>query len=443
MAQSLKRTLKDVTMNGDAVICENGKVPSNSVALRISFVEQEDSFIKYKWAIVNDELNKISSSWEFVAFGIDHKSAIVSLGNPDSIEELHALKSIIINNEAHQIVIQELRSINKRAIIYNKFLIPLSDQEILSDLTSQGIDQIFRISKSNDLGERFYTGSVIITFKLSSIPSTVVINNVKIPVKQLDPRPMLCAHCGLLGHTKSRCKKSTFPNCSKCFHCHLSTETCIKICKNCKGDHFSDDKNCDQIKQEIKILKIKENHNINYFDAKVIAGNSGDCDLREENERDKITEKLKQQIVDYNKVCEELQIERQEKEKALQDLDTAINQVQQLTETTIPEMEKRFLDYKIKNDQDVKSLQEMLQSSVKKANEDVVNLNKQNLSGIKRCKELKIKLRDHTDFYEKFTKVNPMVAASFAEYTRTNLNHPFNKKKVVSSENLNIEIDDP
>lgn len=141
-------------------------------------------------------------------------------------------------------------------------MIPLSDDEILRFLSPQGINEIFRIQKYDEISDnKVYTGSVILIFDVSrEIPSFVFCDKVKVPVNHFSPKPMLCRHCGLLGHTDKKCKRIEVNLCQICFHSHGELDRCIKVCRNCNEDHFSDNKKCIALRNELRILKVKEAH---------------------------------------------------------------------------------------------------------------------------------------------------------------------------------------
>lgn len=76
---------------------------------------------------------------------------------------------------------------------------------------------------------------------------------------------MLCQICGLLGHASKKCKNSAPNLCQNCFHTHSNDDNCTVKCKNCGESHFSNEKTCKAIINEIKKLSL------NYTDAKLMS----------------------------------------------------------------------------------------------------------------------------------------------------------------------------
>lgn len=238
--------------------------------LKISFVNQNLNFSKVSWCVIYEQLIKISNSWTFVAFADKFNSAIIS---EDSLN-IHKLinnDSITIGNDVIAVECSKIKENSKKGIIYSPMTIPLSSEFLVDKLYNQGVEEVFKIQKiDNKYGDKYFTGSVILVFSETSEVNEIKIDGVVLQLNQLTPRPMLCRHCGLIGHTILKCNKKNIIICRDCFNCHQDCEECIISCKNCQGGHKSDDKSCPAIIQEVKILKIRDTHNINYNDAKFI-----------------------------------------------------------------------------------------------------------------------------------------------------------------------------
>lgn len=274
-SNNLKRNIKDVIGGSSKT---SSKISNSQYSLRITFINSEDSFININWLRFNAVLAEVSNNWEFLAFGADHRSALLNVKSAETADLLKNVKTINANTSDEdniQIKIEEIKKTLKRGIIFNKFLIPFSNEQLADILKKQGISDFFRIQKSNsNTGVKFYTGSIIVVFDTDITPDSVIVANIKIPVSILTPRPMICHHCGLIGHTKLHCLKKDQELCNSCYYNHPVDAICKKICKQCNGKHFSNDSDCPILIQEFQIIKIKESHNINYFDAKAIVTNS-------------------------------------------------------------------------------------------------------------------------------------------------------------------------
>lgn len=403
-------------------------------SLRLSFVSLADSFVNIKWSEVHSSLNSLSDKWEFMAFGSDHRSAIITTNDPKVSNEFQSYNTIQIQGIDKLISIEILKGSNSRGIIFNKFLIPLLDVEIFNELSSQGVTDIYRIQKIYiDNGPRQYTGSVILNFKNHNIPAHVFISGVRIPVNKLAPRPMLCLHCGLIGHTVRRCKNLSVNNCSTCFFNHTIETDCNQLCKNCKGDHFSNDPICQAIKKEVKILKIKESHDVNYFDAKIIADSlfgsnqSGDvCD------QDNCVEKMRNLIKKNKDYFNELKLIREEKDKICENLKRSERENRELKEVTIPDLNDKF--QRIKNDYEskIKSMTDMMNVHIAESSTSVENLTdinlelkEENFNITKKNERLEEIKNTFEDFFNLFTTSSTVISDALKNFSLANKDHPF------------------
>lgn len=159
----------------------------------------------------------------------------------------------------------------------------------------------------------------------------------EVQVNFLNPRPMLCYHCGYLGHTSKKCKKISEKFCKKFFETHDEEQICTKKCKNCDGDHLSVDKRCPRIKEEIEILNVKAQHdNITYFEAKNI--------VKSQNPMFSRHTKTFQNLLDENrKMFVELKIEKEKNIKLTNDNNIS---------------KKAVMNLKVENHQLIKELDE-------------------------------------------------------------------------------------
>ena len=89
----------------------------------------------------------------------------------------------------------------------------------------------------------------------------------KVKLQQYINKPRYCKNCCKWGHFSSRCR--SHPRCGKCGGKH--TGTCfIKIqkCANCRADHKSYDTQCPIAVQEKVIIRLMDQQNISYNQAK-------------------------------------------------------------------------------------------------------------------------------------------------------------------------------
>lgn len=419
-------------------------------ALKISFKDPEDSFISIKWPVISALLNTISNCWEFVAFGFDHKSAIITTTDKGSADNLQKLVSVESFGVCKSIFVEQLKGGLSKGIIYNKFLIPLGEEEILNELQNQDVTEIYRLQKNNEcLNERFFTGSIILSFNSDNIPANVEINKVRISVNRLSPRPMVCSTCGLIGHTFKRCKNTNRGNCSICFFPHNIDTECMKNCKNCNiaDDHFSNDSKCPSIKKEIRILRIKEKHNINYFDAKAIANNILDFDIDLENKKsEENINELKELMAKNSRYLSELNFAREENKRISGNLTLLQEENVELKTVTIPNLNSKFQQYKEENDARTNNIKLLMEQHIEKNRIETEILTKENIDIGTECNKLKeennelrkineeLKTQDKVkqemiknskSFINDFANSSTQNATAMKEFSQNNKNHPF------------------
>lgn len=340
--------------------------------LRLSFIEINDSFTTIDWKNVRVILNTVSNSWKFVAFSSDQKSVIFTEENSVSFVDFQRLIHFEFDGRNINIQVKEVIGNNSKGIIYGKFLIPKSEDDLLSILKPQGISDLFKIQKTNSDKEKFYTGSVIITFDVNTSVSSVIIEDVELSVNKLKPRPMLCDHCGLLGHNRKNCKKLNILYCKFCFTLHDDSETCDRFCKNCSGLHSFGDRNCEAFLTEIKVLKIKEFHNINYFDAKAIVQNSS-TSFNNKNIVDSDRESVRNHHVkkiqdEFKKVTIELRLSREREAEAIYKAEKSNLEIENYVKVIVPELnlqlEQQRFAYEDKLDEKSKEFTNLMESNI-------------------------------------------------------------------------------
>jgi len=123
-------------------------------------------------------------------------------------------------------------------------LIDCNREEILSELASQGVTDIFNITVRDESGGRRNTNTFIVTFHLSTVPKHINIGYIRVPVTVYIPNPPRCFNCQKYGHGKNTCKeRETCANCGQAGH---NSKDCLNEakCPNCAGRHSAFSRNC-------------------------------------------------------------------------------------------------------------------------------------------------------------------------------------------------------
>lgn len=252
-------------------ISESGSVDSGTwQMLKLSFEDEGVNFITIPWPQIKRSLDKVSITWRFIAISSDHKAVTIKESDSAAISHFVATNTIVIEEKQIKVSVKILKENKNKGIIYNKFLIPIQEDTILELLRDQSVIEVKKIVKPDGDGNTNSTGSVILIFDKPGTPEYVVIDQINVKVSKLNPRPMQCFHCMNFGHVEKRCQKKEIILCRTCFYEHDTNSECNPVCKNCNFDHRSNSKRCPSYLREIEILKVKENGQISYVEAKKV-----------------------------------------------------------------------------------------------------------------------------------------------------------------------------
>lgn len=247
-------------------------INNSFTVIELKFINEKDSFNTISFHDVEVVLNKFTTNWEFIAFSNDQKYMTFSVKDKLCLNILINIKQIKIQEKNFDVEIIKVTNLNKnKGIIFKREIRVLPNEEIKECLKDQNVSDIVRITKIDENGSIFDTGSFILIFN-GEVPNAVKIYCLTIPVTKLKPRPMKCNHCHLFGHTSKRCSKINKEMCKNCFQeivLDIYDHICVLKCKNCGQNHKSDDKNCPEYKNEIEILEIKGKFGVTYGEAKV------------------------------------------------------------------------------------------------------------------------------------------------------------------------------
>ena len=151
---------------------------------------------------------------------------------------------------------------------YHKDLFFMSDEDILNELSEQGVTDVSRFYLKKD-GQNIKTNTLFITFNTPTAPKELKIGYYIVKVQMYVPNPLRCFNCQKFGHSKKFCKNPLA--CWKCgseghdgSECTAETTCCL----NCKGDHCASSKSCPIWIQEKDIQRIKTERGLSYGDAR-------------------------------------------------------------------------------------------------------------------------------------------------------------------------------
>lgn len=390
---------EECTSSGVETVVVNG----DKTTLRLLLIDPDIDFTILQWKLIADQFDVFSPSWSFIGFSNDLKAVIFTESSNHIAEKFITAEVITCDEREVNICIEEVCG-KSRGIIYSKFLIPTSECDILSTLQNQGVSEVYKIQKSDDNGSKFYTGTVILNFERGRTPQSVFFAGVTLHVNKLNPKPMLCSHCGVLGHTIKKCKKLQIPFCKNCFGQHSIEDICFVHCKNCNEPHFSSDKRCEAVLTEIEILKFKESHNISYFDAKSafkIHGGKHLKDTQSFEERDKIRKlevtNLKES---YAKLSIDLKVARESAANSALQAKEANNKILHFKNVIIPELENEIVTVRKSCENDKIQQQKEFTDSLEENAKEITSLTEQNINTAKQLQKLNDKIQSMNKKYD-------------------------------------------
>lgn len=176
------------------------------------------------------------------------------------------LKQTMLDN--YPVKISPHKSLNTcRGVIRCRELRDIDQQEILEELSSQHVSDVYKVSVMRD-GRRNYTNTIFLTFNRPSLPDHVQIGFLHIKVSPYIPNPMRCFQCQRFGHFVKNCRRK--PACCNCGSEDHQESECQEPpkCLNCKQNHAASSKECPIWKQEKEIQRLKSVNNISYPEAK-------------------------------------------------------------------------------------------------------------------------------------------------------------------------------
>ncbi|XP_071114711.1 uncharacterized protein [Haliotis cracherodii] len=148
----------------------------------------------------------------------------------------------------------------------------MSEQEITDELTTQGVTAVKRFTMKSRDGAIIPSNTYLLTFALSGLPKSIEAGYLNIGVEVYVPNPLRCFTCQKFGHGSKSCNHSVV--CQPCGEGHDNTNCTADVkCANCKGTHLASSKLCPEWLKQSKILKLKHENNISFYEAKKLIEN--------------------------------------------------------------------------------------------------------------------------------------------------------------------------
>lgn len=295
---------------------------STFTVYNMTIIDAEETFRKCSPFQITRFMNTISNEWDWISYNSNGKVFTFKDYNENNALKYEKITSLILKNRSIAIAIKVNTKFNQvKGVIYSKILISMKDEEILESLESFGVNEVYRFSRNEKP-----TGSFAITFNNKQLPEHVKIGFLNLNVYPLYEKPMQCVHCKLLAHTRKWCLSLNDVFCQKCCHRKSDNEehVCVEVCKNCRGNHFTDSKFCPAFQKEKLIIQLKTTKGISYNEAKrrfnlsPLTKKSDDVQLKPQSD----TSSNQQSDVDEMdlNLLEKLKTEKDNLEKELQEL---------------------------------------------------------------------------------------------------------------------------
>lgn len=152
------------------------------------------------------------------------------------------------------------RALNSsRGVVFSRSLDGLSEEDIQTYLSDQGVTAVHRVMKRVGQGLE-PTRTVFLTFDRTDLPTKIKAGYEIISVRPYIPNPTRCYQCQRFNHTRQSCSHAAkCVTCGKDAHegeCPPPSPHCI----NCKGDHAASSRDCPVYKDEraIQEIRVKE-----------------------------------------------------------------------------------------------------------------------------------------------------------------------------------------
>ncbi|XP_055605058.1 uncharacterized protein LOC129753283 [Uranotaenia lowii] len=191
------------------------------------------------------------------------ESYLLKVRSPKQVEKLLAVNELIDSTPINITLHPTLNTC--KCIVTCKEVAGISNQQLASDLASQGVTNVYRFLRKVD-GKEAPTDTFVLTIQGTTAPAHIRFGFLRTPTRQYYPRPMMCMQCGKFGHTKKHCKNALV--CLICGEQEIHTNCQLTPnCVNCKNPHPTTSRICPVFVGEQDIIKIRTDRGISHNDA--------------------------------------------------------------------------------------------------------------------------------------------------------------------------------
>lgn len=158
---------------------------------------------------------------------------------------------------------------SSKGVIFCSDLVYLTKDELLEELKSQNVIDIYRVTRKVD-NRVENTPTLILTFGTPDLPTKVRVGYYSVPVRQYIRNPARCFRCHVFSHTAKYCKAEN-EICAFCGEVkHEGDEMCANPlkCINCLGDHAAFSRKCPRFLEEKSVIEIATRERISIYAAR-------------------------------------------------------------------------------------------------------------------------------------------------------------------------------
>lgn len=116
-------------------------------------------------------------------------------------------KLVQMSDEIKVKVTEDPKLNQSKGVIYSRDLRYSTDEEILEELKSQHVTEIYRVKRKIDGNSAIDTGVYFLTFNKSELPEEIKCGYERFSVRPYIPNPMQCYRCLKFGHTQRNCNR--------------------------------------------------------------------------------------------------------------------------------------------------------------------------------------------------------------------------------------------